>query len=160
MKVVVAYCRLHPAVRTALEQDGIKARYCETPVEDIEAYWRLLRDLWAEGETFVFLQQDKIPAPGAVQAIHDCPNLWCTYPCLAWDGGEVKPVGLSCVKFAAGLIQRVPGLMEMVGSTAYSNLRLRHWTGIDWLIYDRLIGRYGQCLHPADMVRHEHQEEA
>lgn len=166
LKVVVAYFRLNPAVPAALERDGITARYCDTSADD-EAYWRLLRDLWSEGDTFVVLEQDKVPAPGAIQAIHDCPSLWCAYPVPRWqDGGYSDFPPLCCVKFHALLMERFPKLMEeKVGGVGIGDPRLavpRHYARLDMAValwVHLSIGR-GVCWHPRGMVRHEHEEVA
>lgn len=160
MKVVVAFALLHPGVRAALEGEGIDARYCDVS-EDVEACWRLLCALWAEQETFVFLEQDKIPAPGALQAIYECPSPWCAYPVPMQNGEYADFPSLSCVKFSGDLMRRLPRVMEdKVGQIGIGggDVPPRHYLRLDMAIALWLHQGRGVCWHPRGLIRHEHEE--
>lgn len=165
LKVVVPYTRLHPAVHEALERDGAEARYCDTSA-DQEAYWRVLCDAWAERETFIVLEQDKVPVPGALLALWCCPSLWCAYPVPRWQDGQYTDFpSLSCAKFDASIMERFPRLMvEKVGEIGIGggDVPPRHYQRLDMAIalwVHLSIGR-GVCWHPRGMVEHQHQEVA
>lgn len=165
LKVVVAFCRLNPAVREALRRDGIPAYYFNTSIDD-EAYWRLLCALWAQKESFILLEQDKVPQPGAIQALWNCPNLWCAYPVPMWQTDRYADFpSLSCVKFDRALMERAPNLMtEQVGQIGIGggDVPPRHYQRLDMAValWVQLANRGEVCWHPKGMVRHEHQEVA
>lgn len=163
LKVVVAHSatNLNPAVRAALESEGIEARFCDTSA-DVEAYWRLLCVLWREGETTVLLEGDKVPVPGAVRAIYDCPSQWCAYPVPMQNGQYCDFPTLACVKFGADLMARLPHVIEReVGTIGIGggDVPPRHWQRLDMALTLWLHQGRGVCWHPKGMVRHEHKGE-
>lgn len=64
-------------------------------------YGNLFAGLWDQGEPFVIVEYDIVPWPGAVQALIDCPEPWCTnrYPlhrgnvALSFGIGKYVPTG-------------------------------------------------------------------
>lgn len=40
------------------------------------AYWK---QRWAEGSTFINLEHDVVPWPGAIEQINACPEDWCSF---------------------------------------------------------------------------------
>ena len=161
VKVVVAYCDLHPATKIAAEEAD-HVRWGDTSA-DAEAYWRLLREMWAEGDTFAVLEQDKVPGPGALRAIHDCERAWCAYPVEQQGGGLADFPTLSCAKFGASLMARWPGAVDIAGqlSMGYFDgapITGRHYRRLDMAMARVLWTRSGPVhWHPAGMVEHRHQ---
>lgn len=160
MKIVVPYCKLHPATVKAV-WDAVDEReeivWGDTSGSDT-AYYELLARCWAERETFVVLEQDKIPAPGALRELHDCPEPWCTYPVpMAHNGQPCEFVSLSCTKFAAELMDDWPELMERVGLLEFGYGR-KHWNRLDMAMALEVGRRIGNChWHELGRVAHEHQ---
>jgi hypothetical protein len=159
MKVVVAYCQLHPKTVEAVwasadEMDEIV--WADTSRSD-DAYYDVLREHWSRGETFVVLEQDKVPAPFALRELHDCLEPWCTYPVpMAHNGLPCDFVSLSCTKFGAELMAHWPNLMDRVGEMNMG-FGPKHWNRLDMCMANQVHRKSGPChWHPADMVGHEH----
>ena len=88
MKIVVPYTQLHPdtvaAVWDAFEP-GDEIVWADVTGSD-KAYFQILNEHWRQGQTFVNLEHDKVPAPGALRELHDCESPWCSYPHFAAQG--------------------------------------------------------------------------
>ena len=160
MKLVVAYCRLHPKTREAVlasVEDDDKIIWADTSRSDT-AYFTLLSRHWRVGKTFVLLEQDKIPDEGALRELYECPQPWCSYPVpMAHNGEPCDFVSLSCTKFGADLMARHPNLMERVGlmDMGYG---LKHWNRLDMAMAGQIAGRgYVPHWHASGRIQHEHQ---
>lgn len=161
MRVVVAYVRLHPATKAAVEaslQEGDEVVWADTSSSD-SAYFGLLAEQWRRGSSFVILEQDKVPMPGALRELYDCPEPWCTYPHLMANGNEIpitQPT-LGCTKFAAELMTDWPDLIERAGrlDMGYGS---HHWGRLDMAITAGLMWAVGSChVHESGRLAHEHQ---
>ena len=161
MKLVVAYVHLHPKTVEAVwdsvdELDDV--RWCDTS-SDESAYYRLLCDLWGEGETFVILEQDKIPDQRALRDLYDCDSPWCSYPHLMADGAEIpitQPT-LGCTKFGADVMAKWPDLVERSGRLNVG-LGAQHWGRLDMAITAGLTWAVGSChVHEFGRITHDHQ---
>jgi len=172
VNIVVPYTRVHPDTWAALWD--LDPRYADTS-GDVEAYWRLLCELWKAGETFIIVEHDIVPGPGTLQAMWDCEQPWCAYPYPVGTPWETPCLG--CSKFDARLMEWFPNLMEKVGSTYlgyYDGERIegRHWFRMDmaislwlsrWLGKRRIMqpemaafGMTAVHKHPEGMVEHRH----
>lgn len=159
MRVVVAYCSLHPETKAAVEaalREGDEVVWADTSASDI-AYYELLADQWREGKTFVLLEQDKLPKPGALRELYDCPEPWCTYPVpMAHNGQPASFVTLSCTKFAAELMLDWPDTIERAGQRDYG-YGAKHWNRLDMAVAAVLNWRLGAChWHELGRVGHDH----
>lgn len=127
VKVVVPFTRLRDEARAALDEwaPGWEGRDVSA---DDEAYWRLLADLWAEGESFVLVEHDVVIVEGIVDALAACPFDWC---CAAYPYGRGTIVGLGCTKFTAPLLARVPDAVERAGLVEDRTHPPRHWCRLD-----------------------------
>lgn len=135
-KVIVPFTRLHPQVWPALAAAGIMhPRFVELPKWD--SYSQLLKELWAEEETFVLVEQDIIIRPGVVEELIDCPEPWCGF--LNDVGLGIWPT-LGCTKFDATYQRRFPELLERAARVRVANLRAGHWRHMDVAI-DRVFHR-------------------
>lgn len=123
-----------PATRTPA-WDGGEVRW----LGDDEAYWRLLADLWAAGETFTIVEHDISPTPDALASFDDCPGDWCAcpYPYLNLR----DPVGLGCVRFRTALMSRQPDLMEVVACMSDAAHPPKHWCRNDAWMTETLLQR-------------------
>jgi hypothetical protein len=165
VKIVVAYCQLHPKTVAAV-WDAVSEReeivWGDTSGSDM-AYYELLTRCWAEGETFVVLEQDKIPVPGALSELYNCSEPWCSFPVpMANTGTPCGFVSLSATKFGEVLIQGAPDLMERVAKLDMG-YGPKHWNRLDMSMNmecARALGRMRRLPHVhwhADgMIGHEH----
>lgn len=160
MKVVVAYCQLHPETAVAAWNEFTPDDsfwFADTSGSDT-AYFETLAEHWADGETFVLLEQDKIPAPGALRDLYSCEHPWCSYPVpMAHNGEPCDFVSLSCTKFGSELMKRWPDLMDAVGKRDMG-YGPKHWNRLDIAMAFELWRRIGPVhWHPAGMVEHKHE---
>ena len=134
-KVIVPYVNLHPWVPIALEEQGpMDVLYCDTSASET-AYWELLAARWALGETFICLEQDKIPTPGAIQELWNCKNLWCSYRVFIQQTSvSGNYPSLSCVKFDKNLMNEYPSLLEDVAKYDWGYGK-KHWNRLDLGVY-------------------------
>ena len=137
--VVVPYTDLAPAVRAALEADGLRVRYADVSADD-RAYWRLLYGIWAAGRTVAIVEHDVVPPPGGVRGLLDCPRDWCSIP---YDMGGIEGTALGCVKIGAAVMARTPN--------AVSRILPEHqgWLSLDSMVLGTLR-RNGEPEHVHD----------
>jgi hypothetical protein len=155
LRDVVPFVRLQPAVVAALERDGIVAEFVDTSARD--SYWRLLADLWAEGGSFVVLEQDKVPSPGLLRELWDCSRPWCSTPVGMRGVDQPAPYpSLACTKFDASLMAADPFLLEKAGSLDLG-FGERDWSRLD-LAVAGLLGSVAEChWHEGGRVEHRHE---
>lgn len=99
MNVIVPYAKLNKWIPLCLKAEGVEARYVQ--MEDDEHYSRLLGELWAKGETFIFLEHDVLPWPGALSQLWNCPEPYCAFP---YQLSGCIGLAMGCNKFSAKLI--------------------------------------------------------
>lgn len=75
MKVVCCYTRLHPETEEIMWKVGADMRWCG---DDAYHYWRVIRELWAEGKPLILVEHDLVPTPEQLQELADCPEPVCT----------------------------------------------------------------------------------
>ncbi len=130
MRVVVPYTNLRNETRAAIEASGWDYDPIDVSSDD-EAYWRLLRDLWAAGETFCIVEQDIVVKPETLDGLAACTEWRCAAAYPYFNG--LYP-GLGCTRFSAELLSSVPGAIEEIGSWSDEIHPLRHWCRLDgWL---------------------------
>ena len=106
MRLFVPHTKIQPATRIALRS----LSYVAYPVTDYVAYWR---ERWVEGQTFISVEPDVVPWPGALEALDACPEPWCAYayaPNEVWSEGGFPYLG--CVKFSAAFIAATPHIWD------------------------------------------------
>ena len=126
MKVYVPF---HGEVSIATRCALVETTY--TPValsDDPHDYARYFAARWAEGETFINVEHDVVPWPGAIEALLACSEPWCCYgyhqSCHRQTGiGIAGPLG--CVKITAELIAATPGAWDEPCAWDYCDCRLR-----------------------------------
>jgi hypothetical protein len=85
----------------------VGARFVDVSGSDF-AYFELLKELWAAGESFIYVEHDVVPEQGLLPDLWECPEPYCT-------------PGISCeviAKFGADLMQKWPGLIDEMGLTS------------------------------------------
>lgn len=139
MKVVVPYSRHAFATLIVLRGEGIEPRQVECTEND--SYFNLMRDLWAEGETFVCVEHDVLPHPGAIQKLWECPEPWCGH--TYYMRGRLGVVAFGCTKFSADLIAATPWIWDAVahpidfdGSMLPLDPMRTHWAVLDGIWRD------------------------
>src|SRR5579863_7361655 len=113
VRVLVPYLRLSARTKQALEGDGYQPIYVQTlgPLGYIDA----LETMWNTGEGFCVVEQDKVPWPGALRTIWECPEDWCVFPCRMWQTGRGADFpSLSTVKFSDAMVGAYPDFMATV----------------------------------------------
>jgi len=155
MRIVVpALSRDNVAVRC------LRAENLEPEVRVLEgdcAYAELLAELWRDGESFVIVEDDIAPWPGAVRQMLDCPRYWCGHHyCLPgrWDVDENdverKLWGTTgCYKVADTVMEAAPGL--------YERWERHDWWHLDVGIYVALRHVLGLDCSPIEQLFHVHE---
>lgn len=70
---------------------------------------------WAQGRTFINMEHDTVPWPGALQDLLACERNWCFFgylPGIDFVATNAAPFGL--VKFGASLIAAMPDVWELM----------------------------------------------
>jgi hypothetical protein len=154
MKVIVPHMEFRPDLARALVDEGINPRFVATHEPD--GYWRCLLDAWAENESFIVLEGDKHPTPGALAELWECPHLWCVYPVSMRDSTEPSPYpALACAKFDSSLMLHAPLLMEHVGEVDVG-LGEREWSRLDMVVAAFLSNLAVAHYHDVGRVAHHH----
>lgn len=140
MNIVCPFTEVAPETSGALAPYDV--RYVEMDADD--AYTGLLLGLWAQGETFVLVEHDIVPWPGAIEDLWGCPQPWCGFP-YPFMGGMHN--GLGCCKFGASLVVDHPSTIADT-LTESNNVHPRgHWCNLDDRI-TRQLHRRGVTKHP------------
>lgn len=84
-------------------------------VDNGDAYWRLLRDTWNQGQEFFVVEHDVAVWTGAIATLQGCDQDWCTLPTLCH--GRYITTTLGCVKFGKQLIEENPGFWDDIPTT-------------------------------------------
>lgn len=155
MNVLVPYLHLRPELPSALDAEQIQATYVET--DGWDGYWRTLKAWWGRGETFICLEQDKVPAPGVLRRLWLCERPWCS-PRVAMRG-TIEPAPyppLACVKFDAVLMKDYPRLLDDVGQLDMG-LGEKEWSRLDLAIAGLLGTSWIHHWHEEERVEHLHE---
>lgn len=76
------------------------------PADDL-AYGRVFSRAWEIGKTFINIEHDIAPWPGALQAMWDCSHDICLHEYMIGHSGK-KQRALGCIKFDRELMLRHP----------------------------------------------------
>jgi hypothetical protein len=135
---------LNPALRVALEMERLDAVFIRTGGFK-DDYWNFFEHWWQTGSSFILLEQDNVPFPGALQAMWDCPEGWCVHEYLI----QTKYTwALGCTKFSAPFINQFPDLMkEALSGHIWADYESRAWWELDVRVNQTLLRLYGQEPH-------------
>lgn len=140
MKVIVPTTGLRPATMLYIN-DKVVDPGAEYEVVDVSsdhwAYTRVLEKRWSEGESFVLLEHDVVPWPGAITSVWNCPYPWCFYgytPNIDLVENGCAPFGL--VKISDKLISDFPEV--------WSKMREYYEEGYEyaWMYHDIFMFDY------------------
>lgn len=111
--VYVPHIRLNEATRVFLacsQAMGHDIRLVDV-ADDDHAYLNHLRSCWERQETFINIEHDVVPWPGALESLECCPQMWCSF---AYDAAAADfaraPLGLA--KFTSEFIDAIPDVWE------------------------------------------------
>jgi hypothetical protein len=124
-----------------------------------DAYWALLAREWREPwGPLVIVEQDVVPAPGAVDGMEACPKPWCASPYQLGTGVWLEE-GLGCTKFSARLRRDFPELLEAVGDVADYGVPAKDWHRLDVRLAAalRALG-YAPHIHRRSLHLHDYQK--
>lgn len=98
MRIVVATTEPDSPAARALRMEGFDVE--ESCHEPVRGYPALFSDLWNAGDTFITVEHDIIPWPGAIDGLISCPEPWCTHRfpnggnlMLSFGIGRYTPIG-------------------------------------------------------------------
>lgn len=143
MRIVVPFTRVEPRVCAAV---GAAADFVDVSSDD-EAYWCLLADLWAAGESFTVVEHDIVVNETALASLSECESPWCA---CAYPYKGVWLAGMGCTKFSASLMAAFPTAVERAGALSDPWHPRKHWCSLDMFLQVTLNeAGYRRCdVHP------------
>ena len=135
-----------PAFLRPPTREIVGARFVDVSSDD-QAYWRLLRDLWTDRQSFILIEHDVAPTKEQIDSLWNCPEEWCAYP---YSMGDIETTALGCVKFEDSLIERTSDLLSGIIE------RLRDWRSLDVMVVGELHRRRASEHVHLPAVRHLH----
>ena len=170
MRVVAPYVALHPLARDALYRYAPGAELVELD-RSPQAYYRFLSACWAEGESFVNVEQDVAIHELVIPQFEACPEPWCYFPVTGpgpATGGPYLVRALGCVRFSAELTAAEPDLLlsmpahdwRILDAHALPRLMQRHYRAhehVPPVLQHHVYGGHCCCRtqHQAYPVDHE-----
>jgi hypothetical protein len=112
MRVVISHTKRLPAV----EAGAPGAEWYDVSADE-HAYWRLMCDLWADGESFLIVEHDVVCRPDVIEQVEECPEPWCSFGYLDMCHPECQEAWanqLGCTRFRAELIRATPDAVSSI----------------------------------------------
>lgn len=134
MKIVIPAISEDCPAALALRKEGVFFEL--VLMHDDISYSKFLCDLWKAKESFVLIEHDIVPWPGAIRQLIGCPKLWCSYqyPLAPY---KLRPA-LGCMKVKDTVINHYPSLhLEHSWSG-------RHWSQMDGPVCSALENSVGK----------------
>lgn len=102
---------LNEATWAAVLQAGGAAQFLALDPDDVGAYGRLVRRLWAKGEDMIICEHDVVPTRAQISALRQCDHGWCSY---GYDS-DLYPEGpyFGLVKFSSRVMHAHPRAAEV-----------------------------------------------
>lgn len=109
MLVRVPFTEIQPATRVALHR---YEPYEAAKIDGTHTYLRYWKECWRRGQSFINVEHDVVPWPGALEELWECSALWCAFgyhvnDCFADHERSLFPY-LGCVKITSELITQLP----------------------------------------------------
>ena len=79
-------------------------------------YTRHLQQCWEKGQTFINLEHDIVPWPGAIASLLECPQPWCAFGYLPYLDITTNAPNLGLAKFSDVFISATPQLWQRMPS--------------------------------------------
>lgn len=125
MRIFVPFTEIQTATRVAL----IGYDYTAVQLNDDYSYGDYFRQRWRSGESFINVEHDCVPWPGALEKLWNCTQPWCAFnyglpihrehPLF---GGSAVPLG--CTKISDRLIAVTPTLWDEPVEWSYCDQQL------------------------------------
>lgn len=145
MRVVVPYVDLRPETyRATRDWPGVEYRYVGG---DEYEYGRLLRELWADGQSFLICEHDMRPTREQLLHMLDCDSEFCAgvYPWTTCVGPA-----LGFTRWRDSFIATYPHVMEIASRIPSNYGDPGHWKQMDvWVMAAVLRDFYHEnpCIH-------------
>jgi hypothetical protein len=141
MKIICPYTTLTEGTEMVLKAEHRN----EVEFVDVsatqESYFWLMHRCWKEAQTFVVIEHDIVPWPGAIRAIHDCESILCAYQApIGTFNGEYSGLGLGVWKLGKSLLEKFPDHLDDPTLT-------RLWHKVDGEMISRLVYDKGIEIH-------------
>jgi hypothetical protein len=151
---VVAHAEtgLHERTRAAAEATSLPVVTVEVTADN--DYHDVIAELWSDGETFVTLEPDIVPAPGQIEELAACPEPWCAFAYEYPPFGMYAGMGLA--KFSRELLARFPYALSETGTWHDATHPAKHWCRVDGWLKQYLMER-GVTQHIHGVVEHLHK---
>lgn len=139
-RVIVPYTRrLDPRTLVALRRTGHPFTTVDVSMDE-HAYWRLVRSLWATGDSFVLVEHDIGVKQDTLDDLESCGFGWCSYGYVIRGGAIMNSFG--CVRFRSTFIHSYPDIFT------HPRLVLPvHWRALDSNVEMVLMERFGHAKH-------------
>lgn len=130
---------LRPETLQAVLGASPGALLIELDPDDPTAYARALVRAWSTGLTFVVVEQDIVPPPGAIHRLSTCADAWCVhaYPV----SGRVWWPMLGLAKFDAEIMRDFPNLAHAALWYRKGKREWAHWRSCNELLAFDLTAR-------------------
>ena len=146
MKLVVPHTGVRPTTQLYLDQlEVLDPVVQEVEYKDVSsdhwAYTRVLEQEWQQRESFVLMEHDTIPWPGAITQIWRCPYDWCFYgytPDIDLVENGCAPFGL--VKIGAPIIKTFPEVWSKMREYYDEDYELA-WMYHDIWMFDYIVNK-------------------
>ena len=135
----------------AVDASRIPAQYVNTGEEDHD-YHDLISDEWANGKTFITVEQDIVPPETALEQLLACDQPWCGYE-YEYPPFPFKYAGMGCTKFSVELIARNPHAMIETAKWSDPKHPAKHWCRVDGNLKQYLSDR-GERMHLHGEIKH------
>lgn len=113
MRALVPFTERHPQTEAGAPSS---AEWVDVSADD-DAYWRVLCEWWARGETFMVVEHDVICRPDVIDQFLDCDEPWCAFPyddMCHWGCMEAWANTLGCTRFRSELIAAAPDALSSI----------------------------------------------
>ena len=143
MKLYVPYTRIAEATEAFLSTwkcvpEGVHVE--RVPVDQGWAYLNHLQACWNMGESFLNMEHDIVPWPGAIQSLLVCPREWCFFGYLPdFDFVSEGSSVLGLTKFTAPFIAKFPHVWQAYREECENDGRETPWRECD-----THLGRYAR----------------
>lgn len=119
MRVVVPALTEYCPAALALRAEGLEPMV--TLLEHDDDYARMLQRLWREEQTFILVEHDVVPWPGALERLWDCEEMCCAYQYPLGSGGELG-TGLGCLKLSTEFLRNRPYIATILTDSPWYRL--------------------------------------
>lgn len=116
VNVHIPYLKPNRTLQTVV--DCLRAQAVQPELHRVDegaAYWRLMRELWQEGQEFFIVEHDVLVWFGGIRELSECEHKWCTLPTVC--RGKLFSTSFGCVRFSEQVIAENPGFWEDIPTT-------------------------------------------